>query len=199
MARRRLPKLLAAAIIGLGVAGGLYQVRRIFPLAGFDLDGEWTLPTLFSAGLLFANAAVLISMRDVVSSRLLAWSVAVLLVLAGVDEVVQIHERLEEYLRVDWQVIYLPAIAVGGLLCVLLLRQLWSSREARLFFAIGITAWATSQILEYAQWNGDRQVNGYSLLMVTEELMEMTGSALLLLALLSFWRDSWAGRAEWSS
>ena len=69
----------------------------------------------------------------------------------------------------------------------------------RLLWIGGAAGWLVSQLLEAAQWvEGDVKAESYDLLMVSEEVLEMTGSALFLLALYRclrsakarVWRDS---------
>ena len=45
--------------------------------------------------------------------------------------------------------------------------------------------WVGAQLLEALQWEDDGPAPGYAWMMVTEETLEMVGSALLLLALLT--------------
>jgi hypothetical protein len=53
----------------------------------------------------------------------------------------------------------------------------------------GAMAWMASQVLELLQWRGDTKTAEYLALMVPEELLEMTGSLLFLMAVLSRDRD----------
>ena len=55
----------------------------------------------------------------------------------------------------------------------------------RILWTGGAFAWGSSQLLEATQWgSGDEKIEGYNASMVTEELLEMIGSGLFLLALI---------------
>jgi hypothetical protein len=55
---------------------------------------------------------------------------------------------------------------------------------ARALMIAGGALWLGSQMLELVQWDDDRRRPGYTAKMVVEELSELTGSVLLLLAFL---------------
>jgi hypothetical protein len=104
----------------------------------------------------------------------------------AIDEATGMHEALERVSVVDWQTLYLPIMAVAGVLWSLALLQMVMLE--RLAFVAGALAWGVAQVLEALEWTGprdaERAVDGYGILMGFEELLEMTGSALFALAAL---------------
>jgi len=179
-----------AAVLGLGIAalavlGCLFAWGSASWLWRFDLDGERNVPALFSALLLLTCAVLVLRLPTAVVARPVGVVFSVFLALASLDEAVEIHEKLERRFDVDWQLLYLPAfvalLVVGSLFVVALRRE-------RPSFALVLTAaacWVVSQVLEALQWADDGgQAAGYTWMMVTEEVLEMVGSALLVVALL---------------
>jgi hypothetical protein len=103
----------------------------------------------------------------------------------GFDEFLEVHEKLERAASVDWQLLYAPAALVLAAAFVVVLRTIWPIQLPRTLLLAGIAAWIAAQILEQVQWDGDRRVSGYRPMMISEELLEMAGSALFALAMLS--------------
>jgi hypothetical protein len=191
---RGLPDPITVARIGFA-AIGVFALLGIataldssFLDGSFRLNGEWTIATIASAIPLLAGgtAAVLVGSREPVRRR---WWIGFALVLAWMsfDEVLAVHERLELATGVDWQLLYLP-IAAAAALCWLNVRARLGP-HGRLFMIAGAMAWMASQVLELLQWRGDTKTAEYLALMVPEELLEMTGSLLFLMAVLSRDRD----------
>jgi hypothetical protein len=176
---------LGTCIVVLWFLGALYTQHSVSLLAPFDLDGEWDVPALFSALLLVAAAALLLRVRDFFTRPVLVFVFASLLLYGAADEAVQIHENLERWLAVDWQRLYALAFLGVGVVWSVLLADLWRLRAARLLYMASGSAWVVSQVLEYFEWNGDEEGPHYTSMMVAEEVLEMTGTELLLLALLS--------------
>lgn len=152
----------------------------------FDLDGERTVPSLWSAALL--TAAGVLGVAVAVALRRPA--VAVLgaaLAFMAVDEFFALHEEVEDLTGIDWQTLYLPVFAVVGLLAlrVLVVSRRLGERRFVVLLTSGAVCWAVSQVLEKAEWDGPVRRAGYPVMMVTEELLEMTGSLLFVLAMLA--------------
>lgn len=182
---RMVAAALAVAIGLLFVLGVAFEKSGALVLEAFDLDGEWTSPAAFSTLLLVVAAVLALRLRTSLRPAGLAWSLAVILVFVAVDEGFQVHERIERSLSIDWQQLYLPAFAIAlAVWCLLLVGIRRHTRPLGLVIASSC-AWAASQFLEYAQWDIDRPVDNYTALMVLEEALEMTGTALLVVALLS--------------
>ena len=155
----------------------------------FDFDGEgkplaaWSALVLGSAGVV----GIALGRSDREGSVLNRWTVfGYFLVFMAFDEALAIHERFTEF-NIDWQRPYAPVIIAGGIAWLLVLRAVQRPRE-RVLLVAGAASWAVAQFLEYMQWERSRRVDGYSILAGIEETLEVTGSLLFGLALLSAWR-----------
>ncbi len=165
--------------------------------AWFDLDSDtdyaWppsiisvALPAVWSS-LLFGLAGGAWIVVGWVRRRDRKWLAAgvfgALLLFLGLDELFSIHERIEHGTGLDWQLLYLP---VGMLAAGLLVALAWWTRsEARPAAAMLVAAaasWLIALVLEYLAWRGDEQIDGYALLMIPEELLELAGTSLCILA-----------------
>lgn len=104
----------------------------------------------------------------------------------GVDEVIQIHERLERLLSYDWQILFSPLILLAGLGWLHVLLRIRRDAVAVSMWMGGAAAWVAAQLLESAAWGWwfgpDRQAANYLVMMISEELLEMIGSTLFLMA-----------------
>ncbi len=172
---------------GIAVIGVLGAIERAgAPLGLFDLDGEGNPPAAYSAFLLLSAGALaaLVGTLPAESEWRRRWyALGAFLAFMGFDEAITFHEKLQDALEYDWQKMYLPIAALGGIAWLLVFRRL-ASREQRLF-ALGAAAWVIAQIDEYFQANPDEgRVSGYGSLATIEEVLELIGSALFLLALL---------------
>lgn len=192
---------LPVALLGAAVCAvlGLIGVLDVLGAGGafvdrwFDLDGERTIPSLWSAGLLF-GAGVLGIVVAVAVRRPAVAVLGAALAFMAVDEFFALHEEVEDLAGIDWQTLYLPVFAAVGVLTlrVLMLSRRLGHRTFVRFLTLGAVCWAVSQALEKIQWVGpDEKHSAYSVMMVTEELLEMTGSLLFVLAMLALAR---AGR-----
>ena len=183
---------LAAAIGFLAAMGSLYYATYATALQPFDVNGEITngfnVPVLFSGGLLFAAAW---SARGVWQRGELprwAWlGIAGFFAFMGFDELATVHEHLESWTGVDWQLLYLPVVALGAIFWFKLLDPLSDPRLARLMWVGGVAAWLVAQVFEHFEFDshGHAVAAGPGLIL-GEEIGEMIGSSLFLLALLVF-------------
>ena len=170
-------------IVAVGVLGARYgPAVRIL-----DLGHELTIPAAVSGGLLAAAALAAfivarLGLRDGFGG-VSAVALGSFFVLMALDEMLYLHERLETVTGIDWQILYLPLVLVGAVAWLAMIRRLWSHPLAAALFASGAAAWLASQVFEAVQWDGDVLV--YRWMNVPEELLEMTGSALFALGLLS--------------
>jgi hypothetical protein len=176
---------LAAVIAVLGVLGAIEVRYESAP--AFDLDDELKLPA-FAAALILLLAA-LTARAAAAADRDGAWPwivLAGLFALMAADEVVSLHEALEDLFAVDWQILYLPVMAAGGVAWLVALLRLRRLPVAAALLAAGAAAWAIAGVLESVQWVGPREteraIEGYGILMGVEELLEMGGSAAFALA-----------------
>jgi hypothetical protein len=184
---RRLAIILGAVIAALGIMGILRYGNKE-QLGAFNLDGERNVPAAFSAALWTAVAALAVLVARAERSRVwFAFALVTLLVAA--DEFGEIHERLESMTGIDWQILYLPVGIVAAILFVVLGRRLWRLGTGFTPFVIAVAAGAASQLLEQVQYDAnDEPVRGYRVMVVTEELLEMTAAVLIGLSLLAVLR-----------
>jgi hypothetical protein len=195
---RHAAAVLFGAILVVGIVGSL--TLRLDPgNAWFDLDSElglaWppqrttvALPALWSA-LTFALAGacwITVSWLAVKEGiRAASAGLGSYLVFAAADELFIIHERFENRTGLDWQILYLPVAAMVAALLVLLAWRLRQRRDLVLMLGGAGLCWAIAATLEMLQWRGDRKVALYEIMMVPEEMLELAGVALLVLAALS--------------
>jgi len=177
-------------VVGIFALEGRTEAHPMF--RWFNLDRELNVVTLFSSGLLIWNGVLtarLIRIRELrgATPRILAG----LFVFMGFDESLKFHETTEKLLGIDWQVAYCPLILLAG---VGWMRFWWEGRSGiRWSWSLGAAAWVVSQVFEAWQWGwwwNDAKVKGYDILMVSEEVLEMAGTALFVVALLSWLRSS---------
>jgi prepilin signal peptidase PulO-like enzyme (type II secretory pathway) len=176
----------AGAIAVLGVLGAVEVRYEAAP--AFDLDAEMKIPA-FAAGLILLCAATMCALAATTdpTGRRWPWLVlTALFTLMAVDEATGLHEALEDETGVDWQTLYLPLMAAGGIAWLALLRRLRTIRIAAYLLAAGAGLWVIAAVLEAIQWTGpmesERAVDGYGILMGMEELCELSGSACFALA-----------------
>jgi len=197
--------VLAASIAALGLMGAIYSATGSPP--AFDLSGEQhfdrglvagvNIPALFSGAVLFVTAGLAIGVGG---SERRPWAIlGAFLAFMGIDEVMKIHENLESSTGVDWQVLYLPLIAVGGVCWLIALRRMWTHHSERLLWLGGAAAWGIAQMLELVvnAGSGAWAPLGGEMAWV-EEVLEMAGSSMFLLALYLVWRRLAAKRTRLS-
>ncbi len=181
---RRLALIVGALIAVLGVMGILRYGNKE-QLGAFNLDGERNVPAVFSAALwtVVSGLAVLVGRAD----RWRAWyAFAVVTLVVAADEFGEIHERLENKTGIDWQLLYLPVGILAAILFVAIGRRLWRLGAGFTPFAVAAGAGVVSQLLEQVQYGeNDEPVRGYRVMVVSEEVLEMTAALLIGLALLA--------------
>lgn len=182
----------AAGIIALLGVLGILDTAGAIDAPVLDLDREYNIPPIFSAALL-SCAAVFAAFYGAVRvdkgpQMRPAALLAVLFLFMSADEFGQIHERLEDATGIDFEVLYAPLVAACGVAWLLVLRRLWPRVGPRLLLMGGAAAWVVAQALEDLQWHDDIgngvHANGYEVMMVIEELLEMAGTWMFCLALL---------------
>lgn len=171
------------AAITVAAVGGLLAAVGIDAAQWFDLDAERRGAAALSALLLLLAGVSTVVVWSVDHTGRAVLPVGVLLCWMAYDEVAFVHERLEAATGVDWQVLYLPAFLAAGSCFLLVLRGYWSLAAFRIAWLAGAACWFVSQVLEVLQWDGAVQRPGYPAMMVTEELLEMVGSASFLMAM----------------
>jgi len=186
-----------AVAIGIAIAilaiEGLRVIHAGTPPSHWNLDADWidddgwTFPALFTT-LLLCSAGVcgFVAGRWRLAGAGLSWYLlGALLFWMGLDEGLAIHERFEDMSGVDWQLLYIPVVAFGAAAWAAVVLRMSSWKRERVWMVLGAVAWFIAQVLEATQWAGDRRVSSYDAQMFTEEILEMCGSALFLLALYS--------------
>jgi hypothetical protein len=183
---------LGIAIGLMALLGGLDYATHASALEPFDMNGElahgFYFPALFSAGLLLAAAVAAWSVGHGTESLHRQWlAIAGLFAFMGVDEVVMLHERLQDWSGVDWQLLYLPLVATAAVVWIQLLPAFRSSPPIWAMWISGAGFWLVAQVAEHFEFSGQGHPVGLTPeLILIEETFEMTGSALLLLAVLAF-------------
>lgn len=177
--------VVAAFGIGVFVVLGILQ-RAVFPdwdLA--NLDSEVSIATLFAAALLWATAFWWLLVAMTARPRSPAtWVWVVLLAWLALDEGNAIHEKLERWLETDWQLLYIPVMGIAALAWWGLVRRYRNQPPIAALLVAGAAAWVAVLLLELVQNWGGRPVQAaiYVPTMITEEALEMIGSAVLLIA-----------------
>jgi hypothetical protein len=178
----------AAALIATLATFGILQ-RTLFPTWSLaNLDSETSAATFFSATLLWAAAAGWVLVAIVTSDRRKAtWTWAVILIFLAIDEGNAIHEKLERWSGIDWQVLYIPLLFAAGLTAWNLVRGRHLDTATRAFVATA-AAWAITLLLELIQnWGGEPIADAvYDPTMVAEETLEMVGATLMAIAALTW-------------
>lgn len=173
-------------VIAVLAAAGISVIQSGAAESIWNLDAEGTVPALFTA-LLLGGAGIcafVASRRHLYGAHRSFRLLALLLMLMSVDEALVVHERIEAAVGVDWQALYAPVIFVCGAAWLHVTYVLRSLRRAQILMIIGASAWAVAQVLEATQWDGnDTEVGSYDQQMLIEEILEMSGSGLFLIAL----------------
>src|SRR4051794_16634746 len=188
MVSPRLRRLALALLAGTVIVGalGTYQTAADGPRV-LSLDYERTIPAFWSGGVLWlaALAAALIARDQQMPGPRWPWiGLAALFAFMGLDEISSIHERIARATGLRWEIPYIPVILGAAALGLAVLLRLRRERPVlAIGFALAAATWAGSQVFEVVQWHDGHKVAAYNVLMVIEEIGEMTGSALFALSL----------------
>lgn len=185
----RVPAVVAAVIpgvcIGVFVVLGILQ-RTAFPEWGVaNLDSEMSIATRFSSALLGIAAFWWLLVAITVRPRSLAiWIWWPLLAWLALDEGSAVHERLERLSGIDWQLLYIPVMAVAAVAWWGVVRRYRRQARIAALLLTGAVVWVVALALELVQnWGGSPvQAAIYVPTMIAEEALEMIGSTVLLLA-----------------
>ena len=176
---------LSGAVITVFTILGVLQ-RTVYPRWDLaNLDSELSVATYFSATLLWAAAAgwllVALSARPRNRSLWIWWPVLAWL---AIDEGAAIHERVEKWSGIDWQVLYLPIIIIAALAWWGVVRRYRKAGSIDVLLIVGAVCWAGALLLELIQhWGGEPAAAAiYNPAMITEEAFEMAGSTVFLIA-----------------
>ena len=181
-----LRRIVTVFVVVTGILAVLGTFQRLdwgFQLFDFDGEGKplaaWTMLVLASAG----AVSVLIGRRTP-DMRTVYFVLGGFFVFMAVDEGIQLRERVQDLVNHDWQHLWAPIVAVGGVAWLLVLRRIWALERERMLMLAGAAAWFVSQVDEHFQSNPEEgRVAGYGALSGIEEILEVTGSALFLFAL----------------
>ena len=187
---RRVALVLGIVIAILGLLGAVRAWAPGHGLEFFDLDGERNAPATFSALLLFTASFLTLRLPGSVVARPVSLVLAALFLYAGLDEAFEIHEKLEAKIDIDWELLYVPGFLVAVVALGALLYALRSFRTSLALVLAAMACWFVSQLFEALEWDPSGPTSAYVPLMVAEELLEMTGSSLLILALLVVHQDT---------
>ena len=194
--------------VGLGVAHGPLDVIGLL-----DPRGESTLPAWFTSALLLGAAALLAAVGWINVARRAPFArhwlcLAVIFLAMSADECVALHERaawpVERIFKLKGPFLYgwvIPAlvfVAAVGLSYVNFLRHLPRTTRRRFVFAgaIYVTGALGMEMLEGAHATGrGNETGAYAAMVVVEEVLEMSGVALFVCAVLAYVRDAWGGVA----
>ena len=185
----RVPVVLVAVVSGLAI--GLFVVlgilqRVAFPEWGFaNLDSEVSIATRFSAALLWAAAFWWLLVALATHPRSLPiWGWWAVVAWLAIDEGSAVHERLERWSGIDWQVLYAPLIGLAALALWRVIRRYRRQELVTAMLVTGAATWAVVLALELVQnWGGTAAPPAiYVPTMIAEEALEMIGAAALLIA-----------------
>jgi hypothetical protein len=156
------------------------------PLQWFDLNQELTFPAYFSGLLLLSMAGLAILVARTPKARLGSawpwWGMALIVAFLAVDEIVDFHGRVQGATHIEAQVFLAPVMVTAAIVGLVLLFRVRRNRAVRWMFIGGAAAWGLAMAIDPSTHPG-------SSLAFPEELLEMTGSALFLVALLSLARS----------
>ena len=185
----RVPAAVVAVVCGvcigtLAVMGVLQRVA--FPSWGLaNLDSEASIATFFSATLLWVTAFWwLLVARSARPRSTTIWVWCAVLAWLALDEGSAIHEKLERWSGTDWELLYVPVMGLGALAWWGVFRRYRDQRPIAALLVAGAGVWIVVLVLELVQnWGGAPvQAEIYIPTMITEETLEMSGSAVLLIA-----------------
>jgi hypothetical protein len=192
----RAVRVLAGCIVVMGILGGYDAL--VADTHALDLQAElaqgFTLPAPFSGALLVGVAAFCVLLSAGPATGVVprwVWGVfTVLFIEAAADEAASIHETLGNAAGIDWMVLYTPLFIIAGVLWLKVLRGL-EGRPERVVWLSAAAAWVFAQMLEVYAYGGTEEARpGTGPLSAVEELMEMTGSLLLLWTVLALYRST---------
>ena len=185
----RVPVLAVAVAAGAGIATfvalGILQ-RVVFGGWGFaNLDSEVSVATRFSAARVWVAAFWWLLVAQAARPRSLAiWGWGAVLAWLALDEGSAVHERLERWSGVDWQIVYSPFMGLAAVALWGVFRRYRSQGRVAVLLLAGAASWIVVLALELIQnWGGSAApATVYVPTMIAEEALEMIGSAAFLLA-----------------
>ena len=113
-----------------------------------------------------------------------------------IDEWAAIHEELDSRTDTTWQLLYLPLGVAAAVPWFVVLRGLRRYPPAALAWLAAAALWVLAQVLNLVAPTDRAASASYRPLVITEEILEMTGSLLFQAALLIVPAAVFEGRAE---
>lgn len=171
-------------IAGLIVGTDTYQGEGSLADRMFNLANEKTVPTFFSGGILLAGGlcALNAGRLRVYGTRGWWFGFGAFLIFMSADEVIQIHEKVETWTGIDWEEPYAFVALGAAVVWFNLVRRM--ENQLRILMVCGAIGWMISFGLEDAEYNSlDHRVSGFTAMNTVEELAEMAGSSLWLIAI----------------
>jgi hypothetical protein len=167
---------LAAGIAAFAALGWATLVEDV-DLPALVINREGTIPTFFSSALLLVAGALAILLGADERPGQRWWVLwGILLMALGLDEGAEVHERLEVRLGLPAPVVLGPVGVLAAIAYLKTLAMTPAGSLARRLYLAGATAWAAALLSDV--------VHGVDWKSVLEEVLEMSGSAMMLLALL---------------
>lgn len=165
-----------AVLIGAFAALGWAVLVEDVDLPAFVINREGTVPTFFASVLLLVAGAISILLGAGDRPGKQWWVLwGVVLIALGLDEGAEAHERVEVRLGVPAPVALGPVGILAALSYLKTLAMTPAGLVRRLYLG-GAVAWATALLSDV--------VHGVDWKSVLEETLEMSGSAMILMALL---------------
>ena len=177
-----------AVLVAILCAGAAVDVL-VTPLSAFDPGRELTsglsMFALVSGGILLAAAFVTVGLARRRADGIAAPWAGLTLVFGwmAADELLAMHERVESALDTSWQIVFAPVIGLAAILWVVVLVAV-EDRRARALWVGGALFWLLAQWLEAVK-GAQLFISGHDVLSGAEELLEIVGSSLFLLAVLT--------------
>lgn len=166
---------------------GILRFAHKDALRLFNLDGERNVPSGFSA-LLWVSVATLAFLvgraQPLAAGR--AWKLlSVPFFLLAVDEFAEVHEHLQYYAGIDWQILYAPLALAGAVLWVVIGRRLRDLGTGFWAFICATACILAAQPLEALEIDSHANPRpGFRVMVVSEEMLEMLAALLLGFAFL---------------
>jgi hypothetical protein len=191
LARRFDPRylviVLAAIIAAFALLDFVYE-HKLDSLVAFHLDDsdpaeQNSFPAVV-IGLILLGAGALAfavaSMRD--TARPAWWRAAgIVLIFFAIEESLGLHTWAERHLEIDWNVAYLPFIAIAAVVWFETARLMSGHNTARATFVAGIAGWLLAAVFDAARTGRAEALAG-------GELLEMAAAGLLLVGMFTYAR-----------
>lgn len=164
------------AAVGLTTAAGTFAVAADIDWRPIRINREQSVAAFLSGGLLMAGGALALVLAWERPERRLEWLlVGASMIVFGIDESAELHERIEVRTDLPAPVVVSPIAAVVGYGLWRNLSWLRANRPALELIVLGGASWVISQALDpfHAAYKS-----------VVEEALEMVGSTLVLVAFL---------------